>query len=637
MSTDLRFDDALAARLPLPLAQLYRRAHNAVGAVEAHANAYYLWEAGLKLLGATAVVEYARGDDHDPILKERLQSLARPSLGHWWEYVRRLTPVLADRGDAAFVKIRDLLFGRSRDDLPRCAGLDALLEDSTDAPATRARARVRLSELLDHLVRYRNREIGHGAVNQRSTDYYRRRSAALLAAAGELFTRLDLLAGRRLVFVDDVRRQFDGRWLVERFDLVGESKRRLESLLLPAEDANRLPLPGRLYLQTADDAAVSLHPLVLFDGDLGGCFFLNGRRGKSQAEYLCYTTGATVERASLAGEHRTLLADVLGTAVDDAALVDWRAKSAAEDADGGDAESEFQGQRTLCEFELLGRIGQGGMGAVYRAWQPSLGRQVALKAMLRAGDPKAEARFGREIRALGRVEHPNLVKVFSSGSVGDQWFFAMELIDGADLSAVCDQLSRGGVKSPKPADWRRAVDSACEEFRAREKPLSDDGPTPRRPAANGEPAADPKRPVAGAGHVGRVVEIVRQAAAAAHALHQAGVLHRDVKPGNIMLTPDGGRAVLMDLGLASIADEAEGRLTRTRQFVGTLRYASPEQVLGVPLDARAEVYSLGATLWELLTMQPLFGATEQTPTPDLMLKIQSTDPQSPRTLNPAVP
>ena len=93
----------------------------------------------------------------------------------------------------------------------------------------------------------------------------------------------------------------------------------------------------------------------------------------------------------------------------------------------------------------------------------------------------------------------------------------------------------------------------------------------------------------------------------------------------------------MDLGLAQLADESEGRLTRTRQFVGTLRYASPEQVLSVPLDRRSDVYSLGATLWELLTLRPLFGATDQTPTPELMLKIQRSDPDRPRRLNPRVP
>jgi tetratricopeptide (TPR) repeat protein len=138
--------------------------------------------------------------------------------------------------------------------------------------------------------------------------------------------------------------------------------------------------------------------------------------------------------------------------------------------------------------------------------------------------------------------------------------------------------------------------------------------------------------------VAHVVEIGRQVAEAVHALHESGIVHRDIKPGNIFLTADDGRAVLMDLGLAQLADEAEGRLTRTRQFVGTLRYASPEQVLAVgPVDRRSDLYSLGATLWELLTLRPLFGATDQTPTPTLMLRIQSEDVERVRKYNPRVP
>ena len=90
------------------------------------------------------------------------------------------------------------------------------------------------------------------------------------------------------------------------------------------------------------------------------------------------------------------------------------------------------------------------MGVVYRAWQPSLGRQVALKCLFRTGDPKAEARFAREIRALGRVEHPNLVKIYTSGTDGDQWFYAMELIEGATLAAVCERLQAQRLLGPRP-------------------------------------------------------------------------------------------------------------------------------------------------------------------------------------------
>src|SRR5205807_5479160 len=117
----------------------------------------------------------------------------------------------------------------------------------------------------------------------------------------------------------------------------------------------------------------------------------------------------------------------------------WASKSQAEEPAAEVAEPA--GSRRLGEFELLAELGRGGMGVVYRAWQPSLGRQVALKVLLRSGDPKAEARFAREIRVLGRVEHPHLVKIFMSATAGEQWFYAMELVEGATLAAMSDQLT----------------------------------------------------------------------------------------------------------------------------------------------------------------------------------------------------
>jgi hypothetical protein len=168
-------DEALAARLPLPLAQLYCRAHTAKTPLERHHAAFYLWEAGLKLLGSVAVVAYAELGDQDPELAGRLQNLARPALGHWWEFVRRLVPVLAARGDQGFVAVRDLLLGQSRTDLPHAAGLDGLLVQIHDGwDAAGAKATVRLTELFDRLVRYRNREIAHGATAQRAVSFHDR-------------------------------------------------------------------------------------------------------------------------------------------------------------------------------------------------------------------------------------------------------------------------------------------------------------------------------------------------------------------------------------------------------------------------------------------------------------------------------
>lgn len=651
--SSLLCDETLLQRLPLPLAQLYRRACNSKTPLERHQAAYYLWEAALKLLAAVAVVGYADRSEHDPKLDDMLKTLARPALGHWWGMIRRLTPVLAERGDAGFVGVRDLVLGRARDDLPRVAGLDAALIQAIEGRSG-GRSTVRLTELLDRLVQYRNREIGHGSAGQRSSSFYEQMSRALLAGAEQLLGRLDVLAGGRLLYIGDVRRQASCDWLVERYHLIGESARRIDSLEVPDAQVSQLPAPERVHLQLPSAADGSeprlrcLHPLLYFDASSSLVYFLSARRGKRSIEYLCYASGETLRREELGDEHREMLARVLGQPVGPEAADQWAAGSLAEEPASEVTPADTTARR-VGEFELLSKLGQGGMGVVYRAWQPSLGRQVALKCMLRAGDPKAEARFAREIRALGRVEHPNVVKVFTSGSEGDQWFYAMELIEGAELSRVCEQLAGSSAAEIDEGHWRRALTSACDQARAQETQLTSQQADPAPPNVPAVPTA-PTEPkghrvplakqgaIGSRGHVLQVVDMMRQVAEAAHALHESGVVHRDIKPGNIMLTADDARPVLMDLGLAQLADETDGRLTRTRQFVGTLRYASPEQVLAAGrVDRRTDVYSLGATLWELLSLRPIFGAGEDTPTPDLMLMIQTTDPEKPRKYNRQIP
>jgi hypothetical protein len=219
MRDDLASDEALVQRLPLPLARLYRRAHNAKTPLERHLTAFYLWEAGLKLLAAVAVVEYADHAEPDPQLAERLQNLARPALGHWWEFARRLLPVLADQGDADFGKVRALLLGRTRDDLPRAAGLDAALRATLQGQAG-ARTTVNLTELFDRLVHYRNNVLAHAAPGRLTDDFHERMGRALLAGVAEVLGRLDVLAGRRLLYVAEVR-QVAGVWLVQRYELAG--------------------------------------------------------------------------------------------------------------------------------------------------------------------------------------------------------------------------------------------------------------------------------------------------------------------------------------------------------------------------------------------------------------------------------
>ena len=138
MNSEPACDEGLLQRLPLPLAQLYRRARNAKSSLERHLAAFYLWEAALKLLGAACVVEYARLDRHDDELHACLQNLARPALGHWWDLVRRLVPALADAGAAGFAPLRDLLLGIGH--LGHRRGERQLASQTWSGPPTHSRA-----------------------------------------------------------------------------------------------------------------------------------------------------------------------------------------------------------------------------------------------------------------------------------------------------------------------------------------------------------------------------------------------------------------------------------------------------------------------------------------------------------------
>jgi WD40 repeat protein/serine/threonine protein kinase len=639
--SDFLVDEDLIRRLPLPLAQLYRHACNARSSLDRHQAACFLWEVALKLWGSAAIVEYAERGLHDPAVVEELKHLARPSLGHWRSFVRLLVPVVTP-GDDGFAKLNELLAGKSRDDLPWLAGLDAALREKLEGKSG-ARSTVKPAELLDRIVTYRNK-VAHGGLRSEQKDD--RFSAAFLAGATELFGRMDPLAGRRMVYVDEMRRQNSGNWLVTLFDLVGETPKRQVPFDVPDSNRTARLKPGLVYLATSqqtDDLLPvlrPLHPLVLLELDEAKVFFLNSKVKKRNAEYLCYKSGEeTVQRPELGQDHRELLGTILGAPVDLAALEAFAARSQEEEPERTDESQDGEPER-LGDFELRSVLGRGGMGVVYRAWQPSLGREVAVKALQRSGDLKADARFRREIRALGRVEHPGLVKVYTSGSEGDRWYYAMELVEGADLGQVCGLLGASSSATEVGIEqWRKAVSTAYDKVLAGEQPV---GPKSRDNAEDPVPAEPMRARLEGqsatlrdGSYVRQIAELGRQVAEALHTLHSAGVIHRDVKPGNIMLTPDGTQAVLMDLGLAQLADDQQN-LTKTQSFLGTRRYASPEHQID-SRNLRTDIYSLGATLWELLTLQPLFGHTEAMDEITLIRKIQREDPPLVHTFNPAVP
>lgn len=260
-------------------------------------------------------------------------------------------------------------------------------------------------------------------------------------------------------------------------------------------------------------------------------------------------------------------AKLLQAAFTNAALAETdRGSAAVSTGVGAGQPARDAGLKTLCpgarfgDYRLLEPIGKGGMGVVWKAQHVRLEKRVALKLLPARlmTDADAVERFHREMKALGRVEHPNIVEAADARQVDGAMFVVMRLIEGRDL--------------------RRLV--------------KEDGPLP----------------------VGAACEVIRQAACGLAHVHEAGLVHRDVKPANLMLSPD-GTVKLLDLGLAALRQDTPApQLTEVGDVMGTVDFMAPEQFRDTSgVDHRADIYALGCTLWYLLTGKtPFSGPGYQT-------------------------
>ncbi len=297
--------------------------------------------------------------------------------------------------------------------------------------------------------------------------------------------------------------------------------------------------------------------------------------------------------------------------------------------------AEFTSQ-PIGDFQIVGELGRGGMGVVYEAIQLSLGRHVALKVLPFASglDEVRLQRFRNEAHAAAALHHTNIVPVYAVGSDRGMHYYAMQMIDGSTLAELIENMraanddQRPAVVADQPSPGKPRPDSPDKPHSGHGASGHNDDTVSRYSTILSDSSAARQR------YYQSVVRMTHQAAVAIQHAHQYGVVHRDIKPANLLLD-SAGKIWVTDFGLAQVQNEAS-QLTRTGDPMGTLRYMSPEQAAGKrdELDHRTDIYSLGVTLYELLTLRPAIDGEGYR---EMLNHVALHDPPSPRSIDPSLP
>ncbi len=300
----------------------------------------------------------------------------------------------------------------------------------------------------------------------------------------------------------------------------------------------------------------------------------------------------------------------------------------------------------LGDFRLIRELGRGGMGTVFEAEQISMGRRVAVKVLPFAALVRETSlqRFRNEVRAAAALDHPHIVSVYFVGEERGVHFFAMQFIRGQSLADMIHDLQKSRNGPAVGASSRNIFAASAGHEKDRAIPAGRRGKA--APSVDLDVAPPPSTHRCeqacistavgsrqSSAHVRQAARLGIQAAEALQHAHDMGVLHRDIKPGNLLLDA-AGELYIADFGLARI--EADAGLTMTGDMIGTLRYMAPEQALAkrVVVDQRGDIYSLGATLYELITLQPAFGETDRS---ELLKQIAFDEPRPLRKIDRHIP
>lgn len=606
-------------RLPLPLGQVLLRTQNAKNIIEQHNNAFFLGELALKLAAAIRISVYIHHAKKSERIDELLHRLVRPSFGHWVNIFRDTDHYLANQKDKSLFPLTEIFGSIHRDPLhsPNTDFLIRFSEENDIIQDSRQYIRRGVLGYFEFLNAYRNIVLGHGA--QRNRQFYEQMYPLLLLAAKEVLTSPCLFGSCQLFY--SVNR--NGGQIVQKLSLSMDEGR----FSGPAFPPNQIP--GGVFF--ADQKAViSLDPFVIYDtsGDSeedSVCILneISKEKNRSsgffkQAKYLNYNDG-NVMTVNESSPVLIKLFDILGKSVfsiDD--FIEEEVQREPKD------NALFIG-----DYEILGELGQGASGVVYKALQKSMKRTVALK-ILRSGlyeDHMSLKRFRVETRALAKCDHPNIVKIFYSGQDQSRYFYAMEFVDGVELSMLIKKLNEWSSREI-PFGWD-TITSAIREIERGQNASQDFNPFDFGIKQGKSTRKNSRK------YFQRVAMLFSQVSEGLHHLHQKRIIHRDIKPGNLIITRDDERIVITDLGLAKIFDASFSMTRDSNRVIGTLNYLAPEQLINPQnCDARTDIYCLGATLYEFVTGKTVFQIESELAAYQKILKETPTPPNE---IEPSVP
>lgn len=522
--------------VPFPIARVLRRAKNAKADRTRHDLALDALELSVRLaVIANLAIKPAQA-------RQRFPALKKGSLGVWATAWAQLV------------------------DHPQPADAQPVIEafHVMELSGGKRKRRVSLKELANEFPHYRNRWV-HSAVQDE--EHYGGTTRHILEAIAVLWDRgFFLHPAMHLAFVGEVAPDGAGGVQGRVMPFSGES---------PSFDGSVATLPAgtasnQIYV-VRDDRYFSLSPWLLYapQGEVGERVWnLDSYERTPVYSDHAIGSGLPVERLKsdypwAAGQ----LDNLSGTRM-------------------ADAEPSRPRSEGIAHYDIVASLGAGGMGEVFLTKNTRLNnREVALKTISEEFQDSSEAlsRFRREVSALARCDHPNVVKVLDAELAEEVPYYTMEFVEGADLGELSAAITATST-------FREAVDLATSRVRTRVREGID---TADRPSLHSVPTKD---------QVEGLALLLRGAAEGLAHLHEHGVIHRDIKPANLMVTRSGDRLIVMDLGIAAVNDATRTLTHTASQLLGTLRYMAPEQftVDWANSDQRVDVYGLGATFYELL-------------------------------------